>query len=932
MSSYSQRSDYGFPLASPTSAPHHSLHNNSSGTAHEQSHGHSYSSHSDHAPPYSPSNGRPDSSQTGDDSVTVTSPTQESGLSSAPPRSVPMRKNSSNSHAVRKRTSRACDQCNQLRTKCDGKHPCSHCTETSLTCEYARMPKKRGKVSKKDLARQAALRDKTAETVLRQGVQTSAAVGTPGSLAGGQSRPAQTQFNGHQHQNGSASIGAISDPAGPQRSQMQPAGVQDVAFSNPSPASNTHSQRSGAALSRATQSLASDGQTMQSAMEGQYTGIDLNAFSGMPPAVDPSQGAHMADYRATAMDFSNLYMGMGGLPGQPLPLENMEFPVVNSPSAGTSMSGGLYSQTHIKHPVLLPLLPFLKNIMAPSLAYDLLEHFFMSSSPDDPHPSSPYHIAAIFRKQSFIGPQNPRRCSPALLASMLWSAAWTSDARALTSPPSARARMCQKLLNLCIFLLNPLIHGERLGKGAPDAERNGVSKAHPMGVQEMLIDDDVPVKISSGTVDDVATYMHIAIVISASEDKGASLRWWTAAWNLAKELRLGRELGHNARSMRPNSFFLNDEYTEPQSDDMNIDGPVSNPISEEEREERRRIWWTLYLVDRHLALCYNRHLTILDSECVGLLRPMDERAWQEGIFEPLDSTYTWNNPRTAGRFEFTGPSIFGYFLPLSTILGEIVDLHQRRMHPLLQGTNTNRDLSGYDAEIRAICTHQLETFEKSMVLYHDRHTPAGQQSGVGPGSATGSLTDRGAVAGSGASSRPQLTEAQFQIATACAYGTHLMHVLYILLNDRWDPVSLLDDDDLWISTPAFQTAMGHAVAGADALGDVLKYDPELGFMPYLFGIYLLQGSFLLLLTADKLGTEANDKTVSACETVVRGTEACVVTLNTEYQVSQHLLFSSFSSVAFLLSCLPNAVCSVSDLPEPVGSSYRVHAQLTAFLL
>lgn len=28
---------------------------------------------------------------------------------------------------VRRRISRACDQCNQLRTKCDGQHPCAHC-------------------------------------------------------------------------------------------------------------------------------------------------------------------------------------------------------------------------------------------------------------------------------------------------------------------------------------------------------------------------------------------------------------------------------------------------------------------------------------------------------------------------------------------------------------------------------------------------------------------------------------------------------------------------------------------------------------------------------------------------------------------------------------------------------------------------------------
>lgn len=36
-------------------------------------------------------------------------------------------KSSGTSGPVRRRISRACDQCNQLRTKCDGKNPCAHC-------------------------------------------------------------------------------------------------------------------------------------------------------------------------------------------------------------------------------------------------------------------------------------------------------------------------------------------------------------------------------------------------------------------------------------------------------------------------------------------------------------------------------------------------------------------------------------------------------------------------------------------------------------------------------------------------------------------------------------------------------------------------------------------------------------------------------------
>ncbi|KAI9807997.1 MAG: hypothetical protein M1826_004445 [Phylliscum demangeonii] len=65
----------------------------------------------------------------------------------------------SSAPAPRKRISRACDQCNQLRTKCDGEKPCAHCITFSLTCEYLRERKKRGKVSRKDLRRQQSIKN-----------------------------------------------------------------------------------------------------------------------------------------------------------------------------------------------------------------------------------------------------------------------------------------------------------------------------------------------------------------------------------------------------------------------------------------------------------------------------------------------------------------------------------------------------------------------------------------------------------------------------------------------------------------------------------------------------------------------------------------------------------------------------------------------------
>ena len=45
--------------------------------------------------------------------------------------------NSGTSGLVRRRISRACDQCNQLRTKCDGKNPCAHCVGRFVVCHTA---------------------------------------------------------------------------------------------------------------------------------------------------------------------------------------------------------------------------------------------------------------------------------------------------------------------------------------------------------------------------------------------------------------------------------------------------------------------------------------------------------------------------------------------------------------------------------------------------------------------------------------------------------------------------------------------------------------------------------------------------------------------------------------------------------------------------
>lgn len=620
------------------------------------------------------------------------------------------------------------------------------------------------------------------------------------------------------------------------------------------------------------------------------------------------------------------------------PLNFMASPPINPPNWATMVATPttLYPPRRpsnqpnaLRYPVLQPLLPHTSNVLPVSLACDLLELYFTSSASAPMHPSSPYLLGYMFRKRSFLHPSRPRTCSPALLCSMLWVGAQTSEASFLTSPPAARGKICQKLLELTVSLLRPLIHGPSSSDVSPNYGSNTIVNGIALGGLgvAMTNGDHVADGGTNGRLDDVATYIHLATVISASEYKAASLRWWNAAWSLARELKLGRELPPNPLNPMMRDLSQGEDVdadgdvdldvmeSRMQSENMHIQaGPGQPPgiVSEEEREERRRIWWLLYTMDRHLALCYNRPLFLLDIECDGLLQPINDKLWQVGeVFSPGP-----NNRRRGPQLECTGHSIFGYFLPLMTILGEIVDLNHAKNHPRF-GVGF-RGGAEWDNQAKEII-EQLKGYERSLHEFEKRHNASlhAENDRQIEGDQTPNNDANTPSARSATSATSRMAESMIQTKIVIAYGTQIMHVLHILLTGKWDPISLLDDNDLWISSQSFVTATGHAVKAAEAIQEILEYDPDLSFMPFFFGIYLLQGSFLLLLIADKLQGEASPAVIKACETIVRAHEACVVTLNTEYQVLYTLEYSCLVSsldtdnFCFVAEKLPKsyALCS-----------------------
>ncbi|KAI8942547.1 hypothetical protein NX059_000607 [Plenodomus lindquistii] len=531
---------------------------------------------------------------------------------------------SATSGSVRRRISRACDQCNQLRTKCDGRQSCAHCIEFGLTCEYIRERKKRGKASRKDIAQQQA-------AAAAAGSQPPEDVDTP--LSSDQTAEC-TQSNSPKPPEGQRSLPGTT---GRSASLVTPKLELD---STPIYQNRTMSISAIEALPEAeihrqlddsmqtlhpmqppriqTQGLTiHDPMSEYTSMENYHRSLTYESplqviAPGMQPIVtSQDHGLEYADSpysmlspRSTHAAPTNPYR----LPEEPSSVGYMaSTPTIGSPewmlpSPSTTMYSSAPQQANaqqLRFPVLEPLVPHLSNMMPVNLACDLLELYFDSSSSAFMQPVSPYILGYVFRKQSFLRQCNPRVCSPALLASMIWIGCLTSESPYLSASPSARSQLSEKLINLTIGLLKPLVHQMPGGVEASPPPYGSTNNAYgvTMGGSSMLSQEsDISLRAPGG-LDDVATYMHLAIVISASEYKAASLRWWNAAWSLARELKFGKEVPVTPPPEQHSS--AHEDLDGVPVDGTYRSGPTT-PIdfTEEQREERRRIWWLLYTVDR----------------------------------------------------------------------------------------------------------------------------------------------------------------------------------------------------------------------------------------------------------------------------------------------------------------------------------------------
>ncbi|KAL4790648.1 fungal-specific transcription factor domain-containing protein [Aspergillus venezuelensis] len=718
----------------------------------------------------------------------------------------------------------ACDWCHSNHARCDREFPCGRCLRNGTQCEFTRVRRKRGRLPKSDK-----IEPSTPEVIK---ILSSTTASSPEAQS--------TCF-----------------------STGQPIQTPQVPHKNSYPAGLTIVSPDTEELS-----ILESNRWLTEGIEAKTITTDDSPLVQSIPSQIPDNVSFRDGFDGTSF---------------PAELFSDVLSVEHEVSAGSEIESASIclskdDVSDLRYPVLRPLMPFLKSRLSSELACDLLDLYFTSAYTTSLHPICRHIHCYILRKASFLNGRHYRASSPSLLASMLWVASLSDYTLSLPLPVQYRKEISKFLGALTHKLLPPSTYATFPSGSA--ATLPGVATASFTLNNGTKDPGCLPVSL-----DDTITLIHIASISSAKEQDASSISWWHSAFTLARQQRLNHEIqvlpSTNSGGV-PFSYLdpsLNFLASTPKVLDCVCCRSYSSTvrITEEQREERRRTWWLLYIMDRHLALCLNRPLMLLDSDSRNLLLPLDDEAWLAGdihsnspdIDGPQCIISGSNNMRRVfSDYTCRGPSIFGFFLPLMTIMGQILDVNQLKNHPmLLQETFSDE---AWIIQLHQVLS-QLDTYEASLSSFI----------------ANASTPKRFSLQTSSqdAAQRPQVQTSLWHVQTMASYASYYIDVLHILQSGKWDPTSLMDDRGFWSSSPDLALAVPHALKAADSVRQILKFDPDVSFMPDFFGIQLLQGSFYFLLILQQLQDQAGEAFLNACEVMIRANESCVVTSGSDYQKS-----------------------------------------------
>ncbi|KAH6999544.1 transcriptional activator xlnR [Ilyonectria destructans] len=724
-----------------------------------------------------------------------------------------------NSEPLRKRVNRACDKCSASRTRCDGQSPCRRCKEYDYACLYTRQVKKRGRPPAASSPGKSPMTSTRYEDQIYHDL--------PHHFISNNEAPrssAQDLSENENYDEAALPVGDVDDPTPVPPSNSIRYGVSQSALANQSPLFDP--------------SFLSVPRGFHGYDPVETDGVD----GGSPAGHDSRPPATSIASTDSPMSFRNISVGRGSFGN------DANTTIISRPSQRRETG------QECRYPFLHPAIPYIRDIISVSTACELFDIFLTDPGSSLFHCASPFILTKIFRKKSMLHPTKPRCTTPALIATILWCVAQTADIMILQVPGS-RPRIVNQLYDVITSLISRRdpdrwrhVDGSlRADKDATGLGLDGSLVSPPATTANEVV----------GEIDDVLTFLLLTIAVSGLDCKPDCQKWWSKATRLVISLRLNREDERclEAEQPCPNPLCVCQR--------TQLEPTLANM---EQREERRRVFWLCFSLDRHLALSFNSTVLIPDS-CCEVYAPLPETVW-----ENLDSIPHGDLPsRTlAPPVTATGTSFFEYFLPLMVILGDIIEIHHRRQHPRLGGGDNDH----FVLSIRKL----LEQYEGSLVTLDDNLL--GANSTTFPHEVT--LTTNSHTRHEATTSRGSSDQAQLQIVRA--YGRHIMHVLYVLLYGKWDAICMMDDDDGWITSGGFAECASHAISASQTIATILEIDPELTFMSYLFGIYLLHGSFIFLLFADRMPQLGPNQSVElACENIIRAHEVSIVTLNTEFQ-------------------------------------------------
>ncbi|KAL4938776.1 hypothetical protein BDV06DRAFT_231528 [Aspergillus oleicola] len=507
-----------------------------------------------------------------------------------------------------------------------------------------------------------------------------------------------------------------------------------------------------------------------------------------------------------------------------------QFPLDLDPVACSN--GGQIDITTCRYPCLNPVLPLLRGTMGPEDAY--------TPGTSD---RCPYVLSPVIRAESLLRQENTRSVSPALLTIILWCVSHTAELD-IFRETSARTRATQCLYFLSMKLLRARESDHWNHRQASGWASDSDTPLFATTVSGFCANNT---RRSDHNVDDVLSYVLLTCVISGTKFREDCLKWWNKAVLLVKMLGLNSE----ARIA---------EQT-PYSQQMSL-------AAREDHEERRRIFWLVYALDRHFALLFHEPLHIHDFEG-QVLYPLPEWIWRNLDKIPLDDI----PPRFCGPpTQVTGTGFFEHFLPTMTILGGVLELRSRNQHPRLGGLN--------EIHMASTVETMLADFEYGLEMLQAIRTPVQP---VLPGETSLMLPESPASFGCLLEGQEEACGQQ-QADIVTAYSRYMVRILRLLLYKRTDSASMVENIPECTFTPQLLSCDSNSILIGDSIAHILEVDNELEFMPFVFGIYLFHGSISFLSQIDQLSRfRVQDLTRQGFEAIVRANEIAVRSLDTSFQ-------------------------------------------------